>query len=322
MRRIPPLNAIKAFEAAARLMSFTMAGNELNVTYGAISRQVAQLESLVGVALFQRANSKLMLTDAGKNLFDEVSPALDRIAAATFQLTHKEDEATLVVNGPPTFTLRWLIPRLSIFHARHPGIRIRVTTSTTSLSPMNFSLLEYNIAIRGAQQAFNGISSRRVLTETILVVCHPDLLEKSPLAVPADLAQYTLLSYATESYGWHDWFQAVATTDVKPAGATKFEQMYYALQAAKEGLGVALIPYFLVADDIAKGRLCTPLGGIGARIRHYYANQAAGTKPNLAGDLFCDWLEQQGAETMELCSKMMAQGVAFNAMHLTPSTKM
>jgi LysR family glycine cleavage system transcriptional activator len=307
MRRLPPLNAIKAFEAAARLMSFTKAGNELNVTYGAISRQVAQLESLLGVALFQRANSQLVLTDAGKSLFDEVAPALDRIAAAAFQLTHNEDPVTLVVNAPPTFTLRWLIPRLSTFHARHPGVSIRVTTSITSLSPIDFSQRDYNIAIRGAQQAFAGMSSRRFLTETILVVCHPDLLEKLPLAAPADLAQHTLLSYETESYGWQDWFQAVGVSDVKPLGTVRFEQMYFTLQAAKEGLGVALIPYFLVADDIAKERLCAPLGSTGARIRHYYANQAAGTKFNPAGDLFCDWLEQQGTETMELCNQMMAQ---------------
>lgn len=287
-------------------MSFTKAGNELNVTYGAISRQVAQLESLLGVALFQRINSQLVLTDAGKSLFEEVAPALDRIAMAASQLAHGAEPVTLVVNAPPTFTLRWLIPRLSTFHARHPSISVRVTTSTTSLSPIDFSKREYNIAIRGAQQPFTGMSSRRFLTETILVVCHPDLLEKLPLATPADLARHTLLSYATESYGWQDWFGAVGTTDIKPERAIKFEQMYFTLQAAKEGLGVALIPYFLVADDIAKERLCTPLGTTGARIRHYYANQISGAALNRVGDLFCDWLEQQGTETMELCSQMMA----------------
>ena len=307
MRKLPPLNAIKAFEAAARLLSFTKAGKELNVTYGAISRQVAQLESLLGIALVQRANLKLVLTDAGEELFDEVGPALDRIAAATFQLTHKKDNSPLVVNGPPTFTLRWLIPRLSTFQARHPDINIRVTTSTTSLSPMNFSQHEYNIAIRGAQQAFTGMSSRRVLTETIIVVCHPDLLERLPLAVPADLAKHTLLSYATESYGWHDWFRAIGAADVDPVGTNKFEQMYFTVQAAQDGLGVALIPFFLVADDIAQGRLCAPFGSLGARIRHYYANQALGTKTNRSADLFCDWLEQQGTETMELCTQIMAQ---------------
>ncbi len=306
VRKLPPLNAIKAFEVTARLLSFTKAGAELNVTYGAISRQVAQLERSLGVTLFQRANSQLLLTEAGKALLDEVSPALDRIATAVYRLKHNPSPVTIVVNAPPTFTLRWLIPRLSTFHTRHPSINIRVTTSTTSLSPIDFASHEYNIAIRGGQKAFPGMSSRRFLSETIVVVCHPDLLEKLRLASPADLEKHTLLSYGTESYGWKDWFQSIGIDDVKCAELVQFEQMYFTLQAAKEGLGVALIPYFLVADDIAQGRLHTPLGVTGARVRHYYANHAAATQPDVAIDLFCDWLEQQGVETMALCDHMMA----------------
>ncbi len=195
VRKLPPLNAIKAFEVTARLLSFTKAGAELNVTYGAISRQVTQLERSLGVTLFQRANSQLLLTEAGKALLDEVSPALDRIATAVYRLKHNPSPVTIVVNAPPTFTLRWLIPRLSTFHTRHPSINIRVTTSTTSLSPIDFASHEYNIAIRGGQKAFPGMSSRRFLSETIVVVCHPDLLEKLRLASPADLEKHTLLSY-------------------------------------------------------------------------------------------------------------------------------
>lgn len=303
MRRLPPLNAIKAFEAAARLVSFTKAGAELNVTHGAISRQVALLESWLGVALFRRMKSQVLLTEAGKKFLDETGPALDRIALAAIHLTHHSDPVILVVNAPPTFTLRWLIPRLSMFQRRHLGIDVRLTTSVAAV---DFSKSEYDIAIRGAAEPLSGIASRPFLTESILPVCHPDLLQKLPLANPEDLARHTLLSYSTEPYRWQDWFGQVNAAEVKPAGALNFEQMYFALQAALEGLGIALIPYFMVADDIAAGRLSAPFGALGVRTRRYYANLAPNTVPSLAQNAFCDWLEQEGRETMKLCDQLMA----------------
>ena len=304
MRRLPPLNAIKAFEAAARLVSFTKAGNELNVTHGAISRQVALLESWLGIPLFRRMKSQVVLTDAGKKFLDEMGPVLDRIALAAIHLTHDTNPVILVVNAPPTFTLRWLIPRISTFQRRHLGIDVRLTTS---VSPIDFSKEEYDIAIRGADEPLAGIASRPFLTESILPVCHPDLLQKLPLRDPEDLGRHTLITYSTEPYRWQDWFREVHATDVKPAGTLNFEQMYFALQAALEGLGIALIPYFMIADDIAAGRLCAPLGALGVRTRHYYANLAPNVAPSLAQNAFCDWLEQEGRETMKLCDQLMAK---------------
>lgn len=304
MRRLPPLNAVKAFEAAARLVSFTKAGEELNVTHGAISRQVALLESWLGVTLFQRVKSQVVLTEAGKKFLMKIGDALDQISLAAIHVAQDADPVTLTVNAPPTFTLRWLIPRLSTFQRRHLGINVRLTTS---LHPVDFSKEKYNIAIRGAQEPLPGIASRSFLTERILPICHPDLLEKQPLSVPTDLAQHTLLTYSTEPYSWADWFAEVDAPDVKPAGVLKFEQMYFALQAAMEGLGVTLVPYFLVADDIAAGRLCTPFGSLGVHTRHYYANLNPSAMHNPAQDAFCDWLEQEGRATMELCEQLMAQ---------------
>lgn len=304
MRRLPPLNAIKAFEAAARLVSFTKAGQELNVTHGAISRQVALLESWLGIPLFRRMKSQVLLTEAGKKFLDEMGPALDRIALAAIHLTHDTNPVILVVNAPPTFTLRWLIPRLSSFQRRHLGIDVRLTTS---VAPIDFSKSEYDIAIRGADEPISDTTSRPFLTESILPVCHPDILPKLPLTGPEDLARHTLLTYSTEPYRWQDWFREIHAEEVKPAGTLNFEQMYFALQAALEGLGIALIPYFMVADDIAAGRLCTPLGALGVRTRRYYANLAPNAVPGLAQNLFCDWLEQEGRETMKLCDQLMGK---------------
>src|ERR1700692_4315978 len=171
MRKIPPLNSIKAFEAAARHVSFTKAGQELGVTHGAISRQVSILEEWLGVALFQRINAHLVLTAAGKKLLDESSAALDRIALAAMHVSN-ENDVELIVSAPPTFTLRWLIPRFSTFQRKHLDLRVRLVTS---LAPVDFSGKQYDIAIRGAIKPPDAATSRFFLTENILPVCHPDL---------------------------------------------------------------------------------------------------------------------------------------------------
>jgi LysR family glycine cleavage system transcriptional activator len=303
MRTLPPLNAVKAFEAAARLGSFTKAGQELNVTHGAISRQVALLETWLGVALFDRISSRVALTDNGREFFNEAGAALDRIALAAIQISHNTDLSQLIVSAPPTFTLRWLIPRLSSFYRTNLGISVSLTTS---LAPIDFSKEHYNIAIRGAEHQLAGVSSRAFMTEQIFPICHPDILEKKPLAHPGELANHTLLSYSTEPYSWQDWFSRLNICEVNPASTLNFEQMYFALQAALEGLGVALIPYFLVADDIAAGRLCAPLGNLGALTRRYWVNLNAATPPNPGQEAFCSWLEQEGKETMKLCDQLMA----------------
>ncbi|RXZ38248.1 LysR family transcriptional regulator [Oxalobacteraceae bacterium CAVE-383] len=303
MRKIPPLNSIRAFEAAARLVSFTKAGQELNVTHGAISRQVAILEEWLGVTLFRRVNAHLVLTSAGKKLFDESSAALDRIAVAAMHISNVNN-AELTVSAPPTFTLRWLIPRFSTFQRRHLDLRVRLVTS---LSPVDFSGKEYDIAIRGALEPPDPATSRFFLTESILPVCHPDLLEKHALETPEDIAFHTLLTYSTEPYRWDAWLANLDASHVRPAHTINFEQMYFTLQAAMEGLGIALVPYFLVIDDIAAGRLCTPFGSLGVQTRAYYANVDPNSDGHVARSAFIDWLEEEGRATMALCDQLLDQ---------------
>ncbi len=304
MRKIPPLNSIRAFESAARLVSFTKAGQELNVTHGAISRQVSILEEWLGVALFYRTNARLVLTAAGNKLFDASGAALDRIAVAAMHIS-RENNVELTISAPPTFTLRWLIPRFSTLQRRHLDLKVRLVTS---IAPVDFSTKEYDIAIRGAAKPPDAATSRFFLTESILPVCHPDLLERHPLLAPSDMGFHTLINYSTEPYRWVDWLAAVGASEVKPLATLNFEQMYFALQAATEGLGIALMPHFLTIDDIAAGRLCTPFGSHGVRTRAYYANLDPASKGNLAGKAFCDWLEEEGAATMKLCGQLLDPG--------------
>ena len=293
MRKLPPLNAVRAFEAAARHESFTKAALELSVTHGAVSRQVALLEDWLGRPLFTRARSQVMLSDAGRRYLLEVTSALDRIAVASAQLLDRSAPQALLVSAPPTFTMRWLIPRMSAFQHQHPNVEIKLTTS---LAPVDFQAHSYDIAIRGSTSPEVGCRSLPFMTETIVPVCHADLLEQG-LKTPADLARHTLVAYSTEPYASPDWLAAAGVPELKPASMLNFEQMYFALQAAAEGLGVVLVPLFLVADDIIVGRLCAPFGTLAAKQRSYHANSSAQGAPSALVNQFCDWLLREGQDT-------------------------
>ena len=318
MRKLPPLNAVRAFEAAARHQSFTQAATELHVTHGAVSRQVALLEQWLGQALFERARSQVQLNTAGERFLADVTPALDRIAVASVQAQGAMRAAPtgLQISAPPTFTMRWLIPRLSGFQKQHASAEVKLTTS---LAAVDFKSNSYDLAIRGANAPLRGCRSRPFMRETIVPVCHSDLLPRG-LAEPAELARHTLISYATEPYGWPDWWAtahdsgAASAPMPKLARSLNFEQMYFALQAAAEGLGVVLVPLFLVADDILAGRLCAPFGLRGAMQRNYYANTAsrstAQMPPNPLLQAFGEWLQQEGQAT-ERAIRAWASGMGW-----------
>lgn len=294
MRRLPPLNAIKAFEAAARHVSFTKAADELHVTHGAVSRQVALLEQWFGTHLFKRSASQLTLTPTGRSLLVESTAALDRLAIAAASLLERSAPTALWVNAPPTFTMRWLIPRLSTFQRRHPDAEIRLSTS---IAPVSSLETKYDVAIRGLREATVTPPPLLLMTELIVPVCHVDLLDRRPLRSIADLEDHTLISYATEPYSWADWLAQSSLGQLRLASTLRFEQMFFALQAATEGLGVVLVPLFLVIDDLISGSLCAPLGLIGASRRAYYASIPALPPVSPLSDAFCEWLVQEGKAT-------------------------
>jgi len=290
-RKLPPLNAVRAFEAAARHVSFTKAAAELNVTHGAVSRQVALLEAWLGVPLFRRTPSQLLLLDAGRDYLAEATAVLDRLSLASLHLLDHAKPTRLTISAPPTFTMRWLLARMSNFQRRRPDVEIRMTTS---LAPIDIKAHGYDIALRGAHEPEQGCTSISFMSELIVPVCHVDLMERGLSGRPEDLAAQTLIHYSTEPYAWSDWFEAVDRPDLKPAQQMNFEQMYFALQAAVEGLGVVLVPLFLAIDDIIAGRLCTPFGLLGAKERRYFANAA---ENNAVVTAFIEWLVGQGTET-------------------------
>jgi LysR family glycine cleavage system transcriptional activator len=301
MRKLPPLNAIRAFEAAARHASFTRAAKELFVTHGAISKQVALLEAWLSTPLFQRSQSQVTLTEAGRTLLAAVTPALDRIAVTAMQLMEKNEVASLKVSAPPTFTMRWLIPRISAFQRRSQGVEVKLTTST---APINFEQEGYDIAIRGGQRPFPGCVSTPFMTETILPICHPDLLEGGQLQQPEDLARLRLISYDTEPLSWSEWLGIAQVPELRPAEHLQFEQMYFALQAAAEGLGVVLVPLFLVADDIVLEKLCAPFGMRFVRQRQYFVNSPNTASHHFVLEEFKQWLIEAGRDTEQSITQL------------------
>lgn len=294
-RDLPPLNAVRAFESAARHGSFKEAAIELGVTHGAISQQVRLLEEWLGTpALFRRLSRRVQLTPSGAALLAEFGPALDRITAAVLQHRGRRGAspaAVLRVNALATFSLRWLLPRLTLFRAERPDIEVRLTTSN---EPLDALPEPFDVVIRGGPDVFHGFASRLLLSERRLPVCKPSLVEELPLQNVEDLSRHTLLHVTTMPRLWQDWLAAAGHAGLKASSSLTFDHFYLTIQAAVDGLGVAMGPTALVADDLAAGRLVAPFPAVSLPARSYFAYipEANGADPVIT--LFCDWLEQQG----------------------------
>ncbi|WJR78581.1 transcriptional regulator GcvA [Bradyrhizobium sp. NP1] len=298
-RELPPLNAVRAFEAAARHGSFKEAASELGVTQGAISQQVRLLENWLGQPpLFQRMTRRVVLTASGAALLADVGPALDRIAAAVRQHAGhagKPPAAVVQVNALATFSLRWLLPRMTRFRAEYPDIEVRLTTSSDPVDALSDS---FDIVIRGGPDTFHGFVSRPLLAERRLPVCNPSLLVERPLTEVADLARHTLLHVTSMPRLWRDWLATAGQAGLEPSASLTFDHFYLTIQAAIDGLGVAMGPTALVADDVAAGRLVAPFPKVSLPARTYFAYLPETHRPDSPSVAFCDWLEALGRETM------------------------
>ncbi|NIE62595.1 transcriptional regulator GcvA [Burkholderia sp. Ax-1719] len=289
---LPPLNALRAFEAAGRLGSFKEAAIELHVTPGAVSQQVRLLEDWLGAALFERHNRHVALTPAAKIYLEEIGPLFERFALATARYgVPKAVSRTLTVSALATFTLRWLVPRLAKFRAQHPDVEVKVDTSNEPLESLE---ADCDVIIRGGPDTFYGYSMRPFLSEERLPVCSPALLQRVPLNSPEDLRQHTLLHTSSLPRLWPDWLSSARIPSLQPAATLTFDHFYLTLQAAIDGIGIAMGPTALVADDLAAGRLVAPFDAPRLASRSYcmyVPNEKADDE--LVG-LFCAWLEREG----------------------------
>ena len=253
-RRLPPLNALKAFEAAARHESFTRAAEELCVTQGAVSHQVKALEAELGVKLFNRERQRLVITEAGRSYLEVVRDALDQIAAGTERLLQRQSAGALTVSTSPNFAAKWLVHRLGRFAEAHPGIDLRISAS---LHHVDFAREDVDLAIRHGDGQAPGLHVARLCAEELVAVCSPNLRRRSGLRQPSDLARYTLL-HVNDRNDWQKWIAAAGAANVDVSRGPVLNQASMALDAAVDGQGIALARSALAAWDLIAGRLVRP----------------------------------------------------------------
>jgi LysR family glycine cleavage system transcriptional activator len=297
-RRLPPLNAVRAFEAASRHSSFQAAADELAVTAGAVAQQVKSLEQWLGIPLFRRLPSKgVALTAAGQRYAGTLSHLLDELAEATARLKGHDLANVLTVSTIPSFASQWLIPRLGAFRQAHPSLDLRVVASN---GLTDFAREEVDVAIRYGRGLYPGLWSTLLLEETFFPVCSQALVDDAehPLRSVADLKHHTLLHEEPdhligEMVDWPRWLAAAGATAIDARRGPRFTHTYLALQAAAAGQGVALVTSVLIGNDLATGRLVRPFGPDvpGAYNYHLVCPPENLELPKVG--IFRSWIEQE-----------------------------
>jgi LysR family glycine cleavage system transcriptional activator len=256
--RLPSLNGLRAFEAAARHLSFTLAASELNVTQTAISHQIRRLEEELGIRLFIRQNRALALTPEARDYLPGVRAAFNDLRLATDRLLRKDDDKVLTVSTLASLAAKWLLPRLTDFQEQHPGIDVRITTST---SLVDFQRDNVDAAIRYGRGQWPGLRADWLMADELFPVCSPSLLRgDKPLRRPEDLRNHALLhTSSSNSDDWRLWLTAAGLpADIARQPGITFDMIFMTIQAAIDGIGVAMGRTSYVQDDIAKGRLVVP----------------------------------------------------------------
>jgi LysR family transcriptional regulator, glycine cleavage system transcriptional activator len=289
--RLPSLNGLRAFEAAARHLSFTQAASELNVTQTAISHQIRRLEEELGIRLFVRKNRALALTPHARDYLPGVRAAFNDLRLATDRLMRKDDDKVLTVSTLASIAAKWLLPRVSAFQEAHPGLDVRITTST---SLVDFRTGDVDAAIRYGRGHWPGVRADWLMADELFPVCSPALLTgDKPLNCPQDLAHHTLL-HTSGAYDddWRLWLTAAdLSPDISRLPGVAFDLIFVTVQAAIDGMGVALGRTTYVQDDIAKGRLVVPFKIALPADAGFYLVSPEGTAdpPKLAA--FRQWLK-------------------------------
>ncbi len=292
LRRLPPLNALKAFEAAARHESFTDAAGELCVTQSAVSQRIKALEADLGLKLFNREQQGLRLTEVGRDYLEVVRDALDRIAVGTARILQRQSSGVLTVSTSPNFASKWLVHRLTRFAEAHPEIDLRISAS---LHHVDFAREDVDIAIRHGDGRETGLHVTRLCTEVLRPVCSPRLVSgKKSLRTPADLARYTLL-HTNDRTDWSRWLQAAGAPEVDNSHGPILNQASITIDAAVNGQGIALTRSALAAWDLNAGRLVCPFD-LALQVDYAYwivCPKATATLPKIAA--FRDWLLAEAA---------------------------
>jgi len=261
VRNLPPVAALRAFEAAARHLSFKQAAEELRVTPAAISQQIKVLEEYCGVPLFRRLTRALALTEAGRQAAPELTAAFDAMERAYGIMRNGGRGGPFTVSLPPSLASKWLVPRLGRFHEAHPEIDLRIDANTRLVQ---FDREEIDLAVRFGLGVYHGLTCERLFSTQTLPVCSPDLMTGDPpLCHPRDLARHTLIHMqetgaAAMEDTWAMWLRAAGITDIDPTRGPRFNTYGLVIDAAVAGHGVALVEYVFAETELASGKLVQP----------------------------------------------------------------
>ncbi|MFD2263258.1 LysR substrate-binding domain-containing protein [Lacibacterium aquatile] len=295
---LPSLNAIRSFASAGRHLSFTAAAAELNVTQGAVSRLVQSLEREVGVALFTRRGRSIELTRIGAEYHRRISAALLEIAAASDDVRPRGQGAKLSINVLPTLALRWLVPRLADFQARHPEVHVEVTAGDGAA---DLDTLACDMAIRFGAPPFPGAEAHLLMGEAVGVICSPEFLRHAPpIRSVKDLPGQRLLRHTTRPDAWSNFlkYHDIAAPDLSRAQG--FEHFFMLAEAAAAGMGVALIPLFLIDAELRSGRLIQAVPDLFSEAGGYYLLHRSGAERNSNLRMFKVWLMEQAENSFPL----------------------
>ena len=287
-RKIPSMEALIAFEAAARYQSFTRAADELALTQSAVGRQIAILEEYLGVPLFNRIKKRLSLTEVGEVYAREVRNDLNRIERHTLAaMAHNGAGGVLELAVIPTFATRWLIPRLPQFYKGHEGITLNLTTHA---EPFLFTDTPFDAAIHFGNPIWPGAVTEHLFGEELVPVASPRLVGKSLPLQPIELAKFTLLHQSARPDMWRQWFTEAGVHDINNMRGPRFDLFSMLVEAARAGLGVALVPRFLVLGELGEGTLTIPCSQTLRSEKGYYLVYPESKQGSAALHAFKNWL--------------------------------
>ncbi|MEO9586169.1 MULTISPECIES: LysR family transcriptional regulator [Marinobacter] len=256
-RKIPSTVALTGFECAARHQSFTKAAEELSLTQSAVHRQIAGLEELLGVKLFKRSRQGVRLTDAGVNYYKRITVRLDELERDTLDLMgdHRADNS-IELAVVPTFGARWLMPRFQSFRKEQPNITVNLTNRTR---PFLFADTQFDAAIYFGDGDWPGTETYHLMHENPTPVCSPELIKPSKTLTVEDISKYTLLQQTTRPYAWREWFLKAGLKVERDLAGPRYELFTMLAQAAIHHMGIALIPPFLIREELESEKLVMPI---------------------------------------------------------------
>jgi LysR family transcriptional regulator, glycine cleavage system transcriptional activator len=303
-RRLPPLNALKAFEAAARHESFTRAAEDLCVTQGAVSHQVKALEAELGIKLFNRERQRLIITEAGREYLVVLRDAFDRISVGTERLVQRQSSGVITVSTSPDFAAKWLVNRLGRFAEMHPGLDLRVSAT---LHHVDFVREDVDLAVRHGDGNWAGLDVVRLCTEQLFAVCSPKLLAgRNRITKPSDVLKFPLL-HLDDSNAWARWFEAVDLKVADHLHGPVLNRASMVVDAAIDGQGIALARTTLAATDLINGRLVRPFAEALRLSKAYWivCPKATAALPKIT--TFRDWLMTEAASDIRQLQKLRSK---------------